>query len=336
MQRTSGVVGFLALAGVLAGARAQACRGPTGCEGSGVFPAGETLPATATALEWWRPMDGMASDAARLERVDPTTEAWVDVPLDVAAGASPRVTLLRPREGFLPDARYRITTGGRCATWSSMRTFRTTAAAPLPTSLGTLSATAPAWAEIQQRQFVGGHCADLAGAVVSVVSVTLSAEATPWSAALVYEARVDRAPFVGLVERGYPLVEPTIGGTHHGRGSARLAVICGPAGDGGSPVSRADGLSEGDHEVVFRARVAGTTTTVETAPLRVTLRCPATAPDAGATTDAATIADAGGSGEAVEAGCSVVAGRGGGSGAWLAAVAAALLGRRLRRRGTPR
>lgn len=359
-MRSTTMIGALASVVVLvAGARAQACSPPTGCEGAGVFPTGETIPSTATALEWWRPMTALATDGPRLERVDPVTGAWVDVPLDVSADASPRVMTLRPRDGLLPDTRYRLSTTGSCSTWglSAPRTFRTTGAAPLPTSLGTLSATALERSEIQQRQYAGSHCADLASATISVVSVALSAEATPWASALVYEARVDGAPFVGLVERGYPYMEPTIGGTHHGRGSARLAVICGPAGDGGSPVSRGDGLTEGDHEVVFRARVAGTTTTVETAPLRVTLRCPTAAPDAGTAVDAGTETDLGGAAadvasvadagtadvataadasgaETVEAGCSVGAVGGGGRGAWVAVAAAMLLRRRFRRRAT--
>ncbi|MDO9022181.1 MAG: hypothetical protein Q8S73_25405 [Deltaproteobacteria bacterium] len=356
MRRTMNVA-LASVAALVAGARAQACTPPTGCEGAGVFPLGETLPSSATALEWWMPRDTTATDGVRLERLDAVTEAWVEVPLDPVMGGPSTTMRLRPITGFLPDARYRVSTAGRCATWglSATRTFRTTGPAPLPTSLGTLTATPPAREEIQQRQYAGSHCADLASAMVSVVTVAPSADAAPWASMLVYEARVDGAPFVGLVERGYPLMEPTIGGTHHGRGTARLAVICGPAGDGGSPVSRADGLSEGDHEVVFSARVAGTTTTVETAPLRVTLRCPTTTPDAGAVVDAGTATDLGGTAadvtsvtdvgtadvaaaadaggaRAVEAGCSVGAGGGRSRGAWLAVAAAMLLGRRLRRR----
>lgn len=298
MRHVARFLGWAVAAGTfLGGARARACRSPTGCEGSGVYPIGEAMPSSAAALEWAYPLHMLPTTGVRLERVDVATEAWVDVPVDVTAGGI-GVATIRPRDGFLADTRYRITTpGSECPARVSgaAQAFRTAGPAPLPTTLGALTATAPAQANVQQRMFVGGSCGYQASAMTSLVSVALSAEAAPWSSMLSYEVRVDGEPFVGLVQWGYPVVSPPLGGTHAGRGLAYLAVICGPSTDpytAGDPVSPGDGLAEGEHEVVFRARVVGTTTVVETAPVRVTLRCPPTAAaDAGgAPVDAGTVA----------------------------------------------
>jgi len=113
-------------------------------------------------------------------------------------------------------------------------------------------------------------------------------------------------------------------------------------------------VSEGEHTVVFRARIAGTTTVLETPPVMVTLRCTPGAADAGttdigaadvatadvaadvATADVAT--DAGGSGRAaMSGGCSVGARGGGGAcGAWALASAALVLAGRRRREASQR
>lgn len=317
-RRASGVALSVAVAGGLLDAgRAHACRGPSVCVGSGVYPLGETMPSSATALEWAHPVHALPTTGVRLERVEAAAEAWVDVPVDVTSLAVDAVSI-RPREGFLPDARYRLTTGGECPTSAAdaPREFRTVGPAPLPTTLGTLTATEPARANVQQAMPVGGSCANEASAMVSVVSVTLSPEAAPWASMLSYEVRVDGERFVGLVESGYPAIPPPLGGTHAGRGRARLVVICGPSTNpyrSREPVSPRDGLAEGEHEVAFRARVVGTTSVVETDPVRVTLRCPplmadagGVEVDAGAMVDAASDASAdGGVAAASTGGCSV-------------------------------
>jgi hypothetical protein len=286
-QAATVVGGMVAAVCLLGGSPASACSGPHGCEGSGVYPLGEAMPSWSRALEWTSPTRALPTTGVRLERVDVETESWREVPVDLTAGATPDVLTIRPREGFLPDTRYRLTTpASECPgrVTGASQAFRTGGPAALPTALGALGATAPALANVQQRMPVGAQCAYEASAVVSVVSVSLAAEAAPWAAMLAYEVRVDGAPFVGLVERGYPLVQPPPGGTHAGRGRARLAVICGPSTDplrSSEPVSLTDGLAEGEHEVVFRARVVGTATVLEAAPLRVTLRCPPAGVDAG-------------------------------------------------------
>lgn len=347
----------------LGAARATACTPPTGCEGAVVFPVGGAMPSTAAAIEWWSPGRTLTTAGVRLELRDVMTGAWREVAAEATAGATPAQVTLRPTGGFEANSRYRVTTASECVRQAAgdPKEFDTGVAAPVPTALGTLTASAPERAEFQQRQFVGGQCAYPASGVVSYVRVALSAEATPWASMLVYEALVDGVPFIGLADRGYPLVQVAPGSTHQGRGVARLALICGVASDGGSPeqVTPGDGVSEGEHTVVFRARIAGATTVLETPPVTVTLRCTPGATDAGTTdlgaTDAATVdaatvdaatdagamdaaIDAGGSGSTVmSGGCSVGARGGGGAyGAWaLAGVALALAGRR-RRRGSPR
>ena len=336
-------------------AAATACTPPNGCEGAVLFPVGGAMPATATAIEWWSPGRTLPTTGVRLERRDATTGAWAEVAADAVLGATAAQVTLRPREGFAANARYRVTTTSQCVRLAAddPAEFATGSAAPPPTALGTLTATAPMRADFQQRQFVGGQCAYPASGVVAYVSVALSAEAAPWEPMLVYEALVDGTPFLGLADRGYPLVDVAPGSTHQGRGRARLAVICGVASDGGLPeqVTPGDGLPEGEHTVVYRARVAGTTTVLETPPVRVTLRCPPGAASDGGVTDAGAasdggvtdagaasdggVTDAGAGGRVVTSdGCSVGPGGGSGTGGlWALAGAALALVRRQRRVG---
>lgn len=349
----------------LGAAAATACTPPNGCEGAVVFPVGGAMPSTAAGIEWWSPGRALTTAGVRLELRDVMTGAWREVASEATAGATAAQVTLRPTGGFAANSHYRVTTASECVRMAAgdPKEFDTGVAAPMPTALGTLTASAPERADFQQRQFVGGQCAYPASGVVSFVRVALSAEATPWASMLVYEALVDGAPFIGLADRGYPLVQVAPGSTHQGRGVARLALICGVASDGGSPeqVTPGDGVSEGEHTVVFRARIAGTTTVLETPPVTVTLRCtPGATTDAGAVdagaadvgatdvgaTDVATVdagamdaaTDAGGSGRAVmSGGCAVGARSGGGAyGAWALAGAALALARRRRREGSPR
>ena len=335
-------------AGLCVGAaEATACTPPNGCEGAVLFPVGGPMPASAAAVEWWSPGRPLTTAGVRLERLDAASGAWGEVAADAAPGATAAQVTLRPRDGFAASARYRVTTGSGCLPQAPGATmeFATGGAASLPATLGTLTATAPARADFQQRQPVGALCAYPASGVVSYVSLALSPEAMPWAPMLVYQALVDGAPFIGLADRGYPLVDVAPGSTHQGRGLARLAVICGVASDGGLPeqVTPGDGLPEGEHTVVYRARVAGTTTVLETPPVRVTLRCaPVAATDAGAvdagaaidvgTADAGAVTDAGSGRVVMSDGCSATprGGRGAG-GAWALAGAALAVARRRRR-----
>jgi hypothetical protein len=240
----------------------------------------------------------MSTDTAplRLERYEEGTMTWQQVEHDVVSDSVRERVLLRPRAPFVASTRYRLSTGMQCplSSTATSREFRTAAtSSPLPTTLGTLQAGAPESANIQHGGFQGGICAYSANARVAMVTVNLGAEAMPWSSLLVYEARVDGMPYVGQVAFGSPMTRPQPGSTHHGRGRALLATICGPSTNplhAGHPVDRTQGLSEGDHTVVFRARIAGTDTVVETAPVTVTLRCPSVPmSDAGAAGDATAV-----------------------------------------------
>ena len=349
---TAAAMVVMALGLSLAAAEATACTPPTGCEGAVLFPLRGPMPATATGIEWWSPQRPLSTTGVRLELRDATSGAWREVAAEAVPGATAAQVTLRPTGGFTANTRYRVTTASECVRQAAgdPMEFEAGAAAPVPTTLGTLSATAPARADFQQRQFVGGQCAYPASGVVSYVSVALSAEASPWASMLVYEALVDGAPFIGLADRGYPLVDVPPGSTHQGRGLARLAVICGVASDGGSPeqVTPGDGLPEGEHTVVFRARIAGTTTALETAPVRVTLRCtPGAATDGGvpatdggdASTDGGVAAMDGGvaamdtgARAVMSGGCSVGRRGGDGAGGLWALAGAALMMALVRRR----
>jgi len=269
-------LGMLVLVSLHASA-ASACSPPLSCTGAGIFPATDAIPANASAVEWWT-VAFVASTVnptlARLERYDDDAMRWLGVAHDADTSVPGRVTL-RPRSAFAVGERYRLGTGMQCPldTGTPWKEFRVTEAAPLPATLGALQATIPALDLIPHGPFVAGECAARAFAMVTSVSVNLGDEARAWSSMLTYEAFVDGQRFVGMVESGFPSVPPPAGATHHGRGRARLAVLCAPA-FAGAPWYRDAGIPEGDHTVVMRARIAGTEAVLETAPLRVELRCP--------------------------------------------------------------
>ncbi len=307
---TSRTLLFLAIAllAVTAPRRdAHACSPPPACLSSTRFPDGASIPANAPAVESWPHVNGSAAmptaDSVHLEHYDGT--AWSPVTATVTLGPESGRYLVTPGVAFLESERYRLITGQDCSYLGAIPEFTTGPAAPMPTALGTLHATEPASQTIQGGVFVGGICAYPVQAMVSIVSIDLAADAAPWSAHLFYEVRVDGQPFAGLLEQGPPgIVAPRAGSTYHGRGTARLSVACAAAGfpevlspEAGYPFD-SSGLTQGDHAVLFRARVAGTDRWIESAPITVTLRCPPTADaglmDAGATGDAGRTVSGGG------------------------------------------
>ncbi len=280
---------------------ARACSGPPECAPTTVFPVGESIPTNASGLESW-PADSFGSfpppESVFLERFDGT--AWQPVPATVTGDATIAHYALVPAEPFAIGGRYRFTGASPCTFATTQPEFTVGAAAPLPTLLGTLRATEPASATIRGGTFVGGICAYPVEAMISDVTVDLSAAAQPWAGLLFYEARVDGSPWIGFPAYGPPgYARPKPGSTHRGRGTVRLSVACAPGHDGlpepdgGYPFDRA-GLMEGDHAVLFRARIVGTDTWIESDTVTVTLRCPPR-PDAGtgsdASTDVGTMAD---------------------------------------------
>lgn len=267
----------MAAAAALASPPAQACSSTAACTRTTLYPIGATVPANVPAFEWWL-STALPNAAPGIQLEVQAGGAWSALPIDVTADAFSFAYTIRPRQALTAGASYRLTMPPSCVPpdptgTPSTREFVAGDAAPFPTRLGTLTATPPESAIIQQPEFVPGICAYHARGTISVVTVQLAPEAQLWEPMLIYQAQVDGQPYGGLVEAFNPDVQPPPGYTNHGRGTVRLGVLCGPAN--GEPFTAQRDLAEGAHDVVFRARVAGTDTWLATDPLRVELRCDA-------------------------------------------------------------
>jgi hypothetical protein len=227
---------------------------------------GATIPANAGALLWRpqgpRAVETVTSTATRLRREDTQAEVgFTTAPLDGAL-------VLTPDAPLSPGA-YVFEDGGACAHSAFPAPqpvrFVVGSAAPTPTTLGTL--VPGALDQIQQMVAAGAACSELVPAAVMDVRLTLSAEAQPWSALLLYRTVVDGQPW--RPNDSLPRVVPT-GASWMGRGVDRLYAACGPT-QLGSGVN--GGLSEGPHSVVMQATLPGTNLLLETPPVQVTLTC---------------------------------------------------------------
>src|SRR5262249_44602831 len=146
---------------------------------------------------------------------------------------------------------------------ASVSTFHTGPTLALPTSLGALTVGAPRVGSLDVWT-TSGTCTAPITAVQASIDLSFSPDATPWQEALVVETLVDGQPwrFSGDLD-GAAL----LGGTRH----TVVYTMCASTDD------RADkGLAAGSHSVSMRATLAGSTVSVETTPMVVTLQCPDT------------------------------------------------------------
>lgn len=232
-----------------------------------LFPrAGFTVPANATSFVYYNGPRAQ-EQALTLERVASTRTIVAALTSD----ASHRTVFALPSPLSEGDV-FAFNASEDCR-HDGEQLIHVGASAPLPTTLGALNAMSAARAHVSVPT-AGGYCADIVQGVTVDVEAALSEDARPWEGMLIYEVLVDGAVFVG--QAYHPFDQPPAGATHHGFGTVELATICAPLNAGEDGTINYDptaALSEGDHEVVFRATVAGTDTVVTTAPITVALHC---------------------------------------------------------------
>lgn len=283
---------------------AEACQLEQCSSGGEYLPASGTVPASLPAILFYprqqstpKPGEG----AVALFHI----EAGAPVPVQITTEIRDHLIVITPVLPLVPDSDYALDGNEICASGVTKGTFHTGAAAPLPTTLGTLTASTP---EIRALGVASGSCSTPITAVTVGVDLALSAEAAPWQGALSVRTIVD-----GKRWRYFPTLSDAsspLGGESH----ETLYVAC----EKPSYLYSDMDLEEGTHTVWQEATIAGSTTVLKTDPISVTLRC--TPPDEG--TD--------GTDGAAGGGCS--AGGGPKDGAWaipaLAALAALIRRRR--------
>lgn len=336
---------------MLAARDAAACS-QQGCGGLRALP-GEmtTVPANAPALRFFTlaPLagDGGVGDAGASWNVSVTlgrrtamSPAPVALGWPRAYGPGFEVTI---DEALTPGETYELSAEAACdaGRLTHRSSFTAGPTAPMPTALGTLSASAVSMG-FEPTPVSTGECAAMTPASTATVSIEHSADAAPWRSLLVYETLVDGVawqPRTSQRSDGSTGTSPLApGGSSFGRGQDHVYAICPPA----SAELRALGASEGRHRVKIRATLPGTLVALESNEVEIELRCAPVFADAGAPppSHAGAVPDAAGdSGVAPMArgGCSVRGASHGGSSSlrWLvlgAGVALAWGARRSRER----
>lgn len=279
---TSLVLGTLVASGTLliAEASAQACSAPIcyGATASLLPQAGATIPANATGVSVFEGINrGEPSPAMSLTKT--SGGATTAVAFTILDGGSQK-KILSPDEGFEIGARYDVSVGSTCLSGGTTATsqFTVGAAAPKPTSLGTLRIGSTGVKALNVSS--GGRCTEVISAAQAEIELGLSAGATPWAAMLRYETYVDGEFWAARADATMQL-HPA--GSWVGIGKDLVYSAC------GNPVGVAQGVSPGRHQVLLRAYLPGNdTTSLDSNTVEIDLSCgaPSVPPslDAGTTT----------------------------------------------------
>lgn len=259
-------------------APSRACSEPV-CQNGFLVPAGSArVPANAPGF-WWRGSREGGAEADAAVRVWQASGDAGEVELDLVRtfrAAAVGSTGEQSAPGVLlgvalaADQRLRVEAADTCAI-GGYRPFaasiEVTDAAPVPATLGALSATTPRRGPLTIAHD-GGGCSREADVVYADVSLSLNAQAAPWADLLLYETLVDGQPYRPADSM---IHTPPPHESWQGRGRDRLFVVCDPsAGDAG-------GLLAGAHEVQLVGRLPGSDARIVSDTVQVTLRCPAEA-----------------------------------------------------------
>jgi len=257
----SAVFAALAIVAVLSSLRpAEACSGGT-CSTGSFVPASGDVPANLPAVLWW-PRAGVTGlpdpTAVGLFRVTSGGEVAVTVTSEQQQTGA---VVVRPASPLDPDTDYVVRGANTCdgsgkvdAT-ATQASFHTGATSPFPTTPGTLTLGAATVGQLQVSTVSGG-CSTFITAAQSTITLTPSADATPWQGALQYTVLVD-----GNEWREYDSLRggPPVGGGTFGV----VYALCAYGDDQGAD----PGVKPGQHSVVIRATMAGWSTSIETAPI---------------------------------------------------------------------
>jgi hypothetical protein len=248
--------GLLALAFVITPSTpASACSGPFCSEGS-FIPGKGTVPASLPGIAWRAKVgaQGNPSDVSGVTMARVTASGEEAVAINVEVDPSTNHYIVKPTEALEADADYVLRGADYCVEAGqegtpTEATLHTSAAAPLPTSLGSLSVGAASIGELSATT-VSGSCTSPITAAQATLSLALSADAAPFEEALILKTIVDGEPW------------------SHGK---LLYAQCASDDDGTDP-----GLTEGEHSVWMEAKLPGTAGALSTEPIAVNLQC---APD---------------------------------------------------------
>lgn len=248
----------MAVTALLASPRAaEACSvAPCSIEAA-IVPSATTVPASVPHI-FFAPSLGaypISGATVALFRVEGGVQTKVDITTEMSA-SSILITPVLPLE---PDSDYALEGSDLCASTITKGSFHTTAAAPLPASLGTLSAAAPVVDDLKVEAY--GLCSTTLRTAQAAVDLTLSADADPWKGALLFTTKVDGQPWE---------YSPTLYGGPGPAGTMHTIVYasCEPGNPAGKP-----GLATGTHSVTMEATLPGTTTVISTPPISLTLSC---------------------------------------------------------------
>jgi hypothetical protein len=224
------------------------------------------VPANVPGL-YWRPMTGFAA-SAKPEDVVLENMAAPGVPLGLTAQMLPNGDyLLVPTVALVDGASYRLTDRSVCAPTGEhgpQVVFSVGPQAPLPSSLGTLSATAPAVLPLTLAT-TSGSCLSEVTVAQSTIELVESTAAAAWLDVLHFETRVDGRPWHYVTSIGGwtpPGTSPA------GRARDVVYAICASKDPGVG-----EGVAAGTHTVTMQATLPGTTQVVMSSELMVTLAC---------------------------------------------------------------
>jgi len=245
---------------------------PARCELGELVPGpGSTVPANLVGLEWlgFRG-DAPAVSAARREGED-----------EIVVSATLRDHLIVLGEPLLEGARYvvRTTLGcGEFGTGSLATEFTVGPSVAASAELGLLRSADIGVGSVTASTHIGSCSLDV-DADRTRIELDHTESADPWRDVMIYETWVDGARWRPTGSLAGPVGPPS--GSWFGRGVDVLYTVCVD-----TDLIEPEGLVEGEHSVVLRARVAGETTVLTTPIARVTLDCSAyEAPDDGGVRD---------------------------------------------------
>jgi hypothetical protein len=258
-----------AITSLVAAARtdADACSPPQCWPGFFAPDNGATVPANLPVLRW-SPMFGAFTSTTDPGQVVLARAAAPSTPLPFTATKLQDGTYhLVPSQPLTPGTAYVLTDQSTCGSGTMTGPsvmFQVAAAAPLPTSLGTLAQTSTLVGPLQIST-ASGSCSSQVEARQIRIELQLASDASPWRDALHFETLVDGQPW-----RASESINSTLppGASWRGRGVDLLYLVCKT-----DDLTISKGLAAGAHEVVMRATLPGSGVVVQSSPLSVTLDC---------------------------------------------------------------
>jgi hypothetical protein len=257
---------LLILPALLPSRPAEACSPPPCWPGAFVPGDASTIPANAPGL-YWRPGRSGGGAASTTSSVRLTTVSAPSTALPFTATALPSGDyVIVPSAPLVEGTAYVLEDQSTCggSAGSPRVTFTAGPAAPLPTSLGTVSTIGHGTRLGLEVATASGSCSTMIDAVTFSIELSPSAEAIPWSSLLLYETLVDDQPWA--IQESIN-ISSAPGESWKGRARDLLFRTCTPSPDASYP-----GMSPGTHDVAFRASLPGGQP-ISTPPSPVELMC---------------------------------------------------------------